>query len=409
MARSLLLSHPAWDDRFDSLRSYIIAYGSPPGCWSLGRGGMAMPEQHSITMAMSAPPSECALRVPALRVPPESMRFILPHPFIAIPPIPKYDRIPRGTVSALAPGMGRPIRLFEPGRLQFITQRTIHGRLLLRPNHGINNILGAALARACQKFKVKIYAFVFLSNHFHLIASKEDGNLADFMQWLNSVIAKRVGRQVGWRDKFWARRYSAEPILDDEAALERLRYVLAHGVKEGLVERASEWPGLTCIPELLHDVRRVFRWLNGTARHESQLRGERRQDSDFESNEVISISLLPCWAGLSKKEVRDELLEHLADVEREAAGMRSHKPALGVEGVLQQDPHSEPTTLKRSPRPLCHGSTRSIRNAFKETYRAFVDAYRQACAQLQAGESGSGVEFPPYCFRPGAPWVWVPG
>jgi len=41
---------------------------------------------------------------------------------------------------------------------------------------------------------------------------------------------------------------SAEPVLDDTALVGRLRYVLAHGVKEGLVER------------------RLFHWFNWTKR-----------------------------------------------------------------------------------------------------------------------------------------------
>ncbi|QRK14255.1 hypothetical protein JQX13_07340 [Archangium violaceum] len=46
----------------------------------------------------------------------------------------------------------------------------------------------------------------------------------------------------------------------------RLRYVLAHGVKEGLVERSAEWPGLTSLPQLLGPARRLFRWFNWTKR-----------------------------------------------------------------------------------------------------------------------------------------------
>jgi hypothetical protein len=38
---------------------------------------------------------------------------------------------------------------------------------------------------------------------------------------------------VDWNGGFWERRYSAEPVLDDVALVGRLRYVLAHGVKEG--------------------------------------------------------------------------------------------------------------------------------------------------------------------------------
>jgi len=54
--------------------------------------------------------------------------------------------------------------------------------------------------------------------------------LAGFMQYLRANLSKKVGRLVDWSGSFWERRYSAEPVLDDEALVGRLRYVLAHGV-----------------------------------------------------------------------------------------------------------------------------------------------------------------------------------
>jgi hypothetical protein len=58
--------------------------------------------------------------------------------------------------------------------------------------------------------------------------------------------AHDVGNNRVWTgEPTGPRRYSAEPVLDDEALMGRLRYVLAHGVKEGLVEKSAEWPGLT--------------------------------------------------------------------------------------------------------------------------------------------------------------------
>ena len=68
------------------------------------------------------------------------------------------------------------------------------------------------------------------------------------MQYLLSNISKKVGALVKWRGAFWERRYSAQPLLDEDALLDKVRYVLAHGVKEGLVRRCSEWPGLSALP-----------------------------------------------------------------------------------------------------------------------------------------------------------------
>lgn len=47
-------------------------------------------------------------------------------------------------------------------------------------------------------------------------------------------------------------------MLDDDALEGRLRYILSHGVKECLVRKPSEWPGLSCLPQLLGDSKRTF-------------------------------------------------------------------------------------------------------------------------------------------------------
>ncbi|WPB77657.1 hypothetical protein KYC5002_00640 [Archangium violaceum] len=71
----------------------------------------------------------------------------------------------------------------------------------------------------------------------------------------------------------------------------RLRYVLAHGVKEGLVERSDEWPGLTCLAQLLGPARRLFQWFNWTKRRskrgrEDTAEGEGRFAEEIAEPEV---------------------------------------------------------------------------------------------------------------------------
>jgi hypothetical protein len=143
-----------------------------------------------------------------------------------------------------------------------VNARYYQGRLLLRPNEEMNEVVGGVLARAVQQSGgcVRLHAFTFASNHFHLLVWARGAALAGFMQYLCTNLSRKVGRLVDWSGGFWERRYSAEPVLDDEALVGRLRYVLAHGVKEGLVEKCTEWPGLTCLPQLLGPARRLFRW-----------------------------------------------------------------------------------------------------------------------------------------------------
>jgi hypothetical protein len=73
-----------------------------------------------------------------------------------------------------------------------------------------------------------------------LLSVDDAEQLARFMQYVDGNIAREVGDLVKWKGPFWARRYKAIVVSNEEAAqVERLRYLLAHGVKENLVERCS--------------------------------------------------------------------------------------------------------------------------------------------------------------------------
>lgn len=77
------------------------------------------------------------------------------------------------------------------------------------------------------------------SSHFHLLLDVDDaGQLSRFMQSVDSDLSHEVGRLENWPGMMWDRRFTSIVVSDEEAAqLARLRYVLASGVKEELVER----------------------------------------------------------------------------------------------------------------------------------------------------------------------------
>jgi REP element-mobilizing transposase RayT len=144
--------------------------------------------------------------------------------------------------------MSRPIRFIpEEGALVDITCRTIQSRYLLRPDPALNEIMLGVLGRAQRLHLVEISAFFVASNHYHLLAWVPDAEcMADFMGYFQTNVAREVGRLRKWRDKIWSRRYEAIVISDEPAAqVDRLRYVLSNGVKEGLVARVEDWPGIS--------------------------------------------------------------------------------------------------------------------------------------------------------------------
>lgn len=299
--------------------------------------------------------------------------------------------------------MGWPLRMFQEEGFYFVTSRCFQGRLLLRPCQEVNEVVGGVLAKAVQHSagSVRLHAFTFASNHFHLLVWARGASLASFMQYLRANLSRKVGRLVDWSGGFWERRYSAEPVLDDTALVGRLSYVLAHGVKEGLVERSAQWPGLTCLPQLLGPARRLFRWFNWTKRWS----GRRSEDlaaqpgpfaEEWAEPVELELAPLPYWQGLDEEDKQRAVRALLSEVQAKARARG--KPVLGARTVQAQHPHTRPERLKRSPRPLGHASTPQVLLELREQYRAFVSAFRQAAALWRRGDFSA--PFPPFSFPP---------
>ena len=69
--------------------------------------------------------------------------------------------------------------------------RTLHGRFLLKPSSIVNVAIRGAIGRAQRMTGMRIYAVVFLSNHYHmLVRTESELQLKNFMQLVNSNIAR---------------------------------------------------------------------------------------------------------------------------------------------------------------------------------------------------------------------------
>ena len=297
--------------------------------------------------------------------------------------------------------MSRQLRHFEPGSVLEITTRTIHGRYLLRPSKKLNRLVVGVLARAAAMYGVSLHVFTFVSNHYHLILTIPNvATLARFMNYVNSNIAKEVGRLHNWKDKFWSRRYSSIEVLDDDAQIERLEYLLSHGCKEGLVADPRDWPGATCVDALLEGkpVRGV--WIDRTALWSARRRGKEVAESDHAKDVVLHLTPLPCWKKLDEQEQQQrvrQMLKAIAVQTKKDNRKLGRKP-LGAKKVLAASPHFCPDSPKKSPAPRCHTTCPERWAEFLVRTRMFVDEYREAATQWLAGKTD--VVFPAHCFPP---------
>ena len=190
------------------------------------------------------------------------------------------------------------------------------------------------------------------------------------MGYFEANLAKEAGRLHGWRGKFWARRYRAIPISEEEdAQIARLVYLLANGCKENLVASPRDWPGANCLTRWLSSKPLEGVWFDRTKEWFARQRGVDVSPLEFAEPEHVHLSPLPCWQHLEPHQVRARIAALVRQIEEETAAR--HRAAdtqpLGKSGVLERHPHDTPEKMSWSPAPLFHAATKE---AYWDLYQA---------------------------------------
>lgn len=300
--------------------------------------------------------------------------------------------------------MSRDLRFIPANSLVEVTCRTVQGRFLLRPHRDLNAIIIGVLAKAQQRYGMAVCAFVYLSNHCHLLLQPENAwQLARFMNYVNANIAKEAGRLYGWREKFWGRRYRAIVVSDEpEVELKRLTYLLSQGCKEGLVDSPRRWPGATSAK--VHGKRWVMRgvWFDRTAEFRARKRGEVVPKMRFAEELELVLTPIPSWQGRPEHEVNSRLRRLLRMIEQETEQQLDGDTPMGGQAILEQAPHAHPSHLARSPAPRFHAQRGYVRRRLEHAYLRFYYGYREAARLMKEGKQAL---FPPGAFLPSSGYV----
>ncbi len=164
----------------------------------------------------------------------------------------------------------------EGGALVEVTCRSIQGRFLLKPSPVLNELIAGVLGRAQELYPVDICGLIYTSNHYHMLLRVPDAErMSRFVGYVNTNIAKEAGKLAQWREKFWSRRYQHIVVTEEEPAqVARMKYLLSHGAKEGLVKRPQDWPGVHGIRALLDGEPLRGYWFDRTKEYAARQRNE---------------------------------------------------------------------------------------------------------------------------------------
>lgn len=305
--------------------------------------------------------------------------------------------------------MGNP-RMNIPGTVYFVTNRCLEERFMMKPGHVVNRIIGGWLARAIQKHPgIEVYGFVFLSNHFHMLVRDNAGQLAHFMWYFQSNAAIALNRHLGRQGVFFARAYDAAPVLTDADVLDRHGYLLANAVRAGLVDQASQWPGLSSLGMVTEKQDTTFTLLDRTEMHKKTRRGQKVDKKDFIKAYDIQLSVIPMWEGKSEAQVRELTLDLVQSREvmyrnqRRAEG----RSAMGVRRIMAQKPTDRPSNPSRSPRVIVFCRDEELREAYLRARKEFIAEYRKAYAMYLRACLGGRIraEWPEHGYPPSCMFV----
>jgi hypothetical protein len=303
--------------------------------------------------------------------------------------------------------MPRPLRFIPEHTLVEITTRTIQGRLLLKPSPELNDLILGVIGKAQHDYQMVLHGFVVASNHAHFYTRPSNAQqLARFMQFLNANIAKEVARLYDWPDRVWSRRYRAIPVVDDKAAHARMRYLMSHGAKEGLVPSAGDWPGPNCIAALTRgDIIRGT-WHDRTAEYRARAAGKDVKPGEFATSFDVKLTPLPCVRDMTADQQQAYYRRVVREIDAAACAANREKGRmpLGVDKILAQDPHYRPDAPDRSPAPLVHAYDDEKRDDYLHGYRVFVINFRAGVDRLKAMAQQIIEVFPDWAFPPAVPF-----
>jgi REP element-mobilizing transposase RayT len=115
------------------------------------------------------------------------------------------------------------------------------------PDEGDKKRFITLLGKGAEKYKVEVYAYCVMGNHYHLLVQTIEANLPDFMHFLCSSYASYLARRE-WKGHIFAGRYKAICVEKEEYFLTLQRYIHLNPVRAGISERPEQyrWSSYGC-------------------------------------------------------------------------------------------------------------------------------------------------------------------
>jgi len=136
--------------------------------------------------------------------------------------------------------MARPLRIEFKGALYHILSRGNERRNIFFGDADYKVFLGV-LEEMSERFEVDIFAYVLMSNHYHLLIRTNQGNLSKSMQWVGTTYSRRFNLQHFRSGHLFQGRFKSILVQNDAYLMQLSCYIHRNPLRAGLVNRLADY------------------------------------------------------------------------------------------------------------------------------------------------------------------------
>ncbi|MBP9838709.1 MAG: transposase [Proteobacteria bacterium] len=290
--------------------------------------------------------------------------------------------------------------------LWFITTRTLNQKLWFINNSKLEYCILAFLAKYSTLYKVELYAFCLMGNHYHLLARFPNKNRASFLRAFNSIIAKLVAtHQKSYPGgKLWGRRAKVQAVPLTQCAVNTLLYSALNPTSTRLTENPKDYPGYNSFFDAINRNIKTFKILNKTAFYRRRQFDSKARKEDFIETYSLRFTTLPSYENASDEEYKQDLLKRykerriqiINDYKAQGRSFPNLKNILNIKTGAR--PFNSKISTRSSKRPLILTSCYQTKSNYLSWYFSILGQFRLAAEKLRKGLSD--FFFPAGTYRP---------
>lgn len=139
------------------------------------------------------------------------------------------------------PSMARKV-LYHQGLFFHVFNRSLKGEVIFQKPDDFKRF-SQLLQRYQKEFKAKIFHWVIMSNHFHLLMNfTQSQNISPFMASLQRAYTHYFNRTRTRRGYLWQGRFKSQPVEGGRYFRACARYIEQNPVRSGMVRNPEDYP-----------------------------------------------------------------------------------------------------------------------------------------------------------------------